>query len=84
MRILILIPRPSYYQKCLSPCMAQSGLLHAFRHDLSPLGLVPCGFYKHEFNPMTKHGVWTKDSLVPLTEQMGSASITTPRWGKWN
>ena len=31
---------------------------------------------------MARYLVWTKDSLVPLTEQMGSASLTTSPWGE--
>lgn len=68
---LRLIPSPPYYQECFSPCVAQSGLLSAFRHHLSPLGLFPCGFYRHKLKPKAVYEIRSKDSLVPLERTDG-------------
>lgn len=89
MRQVSLISRLPYYQKCLSCCAVHSGFLCGnFSHQLGPLGLVPCAFYKHEFKPKARYGTRTKDSLVltertdgvcfyhhPTTEEMEVAKI---------
>lgn len=61
-----------YYQEFSLPCAAWSVLLSTFRHHVDPLGLVSCGFYKHEFEPKARYGIWTKDCLISLERTDGN------------